>query len=321
MELQSQILGGAQIEDWLRKAINEGAENLLLCSAYIRSDALNSLFADRDTASGSVLVRWRLEDLVCGASDLAVFDECQRLGLSLFMRLDFHGKAYAVPNLGVAIGSANLTLSGLGLHDRSNAELCTLIEYNGKNVEVLNQMFKGAKKVDKDLVEQLAAFLPEINQQQVAQWPEQIRQLVNVDDTRDHLFVDECFWSDRLPVAGGADEVFDLNQMHDIELLGLTAPVERSILKLRIRQSPMFRWLVTYLSSCPEKTAYFGNLSSALHTALVCDPAPWRSTVKQLLQNLLTLVQDLEIEDISIDRPRHSQRVRLSVEAISGDCE
>lgn len=312
-EIHSQVIDGGQIESWLRQAIVRGAENLVLCSAYIRSEALRSLFAERTAVSGRVLVRWRLEDLAYGASDLGVFDECRRLGLSLFMRLDFHGKAYAVPEVGVAIGSANLTLSGLGLHERSNEELGTLIEYNEKSSDALSRLFEGARKVDQDLVDQLATCLPAVPKTHDMQWPEPVNRMLIVNQTRDRLFVDECFWADHLIDAAKAAGELGPNHRHDLELLGLAVPATRLLLKSRFSQSPMFRWLTTYLSSCPDQIAYFGELSSALHAALICDPAPWRSTVKQLLQNLLALVQELGVECISIDRPHHSQRIRLCV--------
>lgn len=310
-EFRGQVLDGGQIENWFRRAIAYRMDNLILCSAYIRSEALRCLFSEGMSATGKVLVRWRLEDLAFGASDLSVFDECQRIGLKLFMRLDFHGKAYAVPGAGISIGSANLTLSGLGLHQHSNAELGTIIDYNQSNVDALEILFSGAKPVDQDLVDQLKKFLPESPKEPDLQWPVQILKILDLNQARHRLFVDECFWSDRLLDACFAWDKLKPNQIHDLQILGLNAPPSPEHLKVRFKLSPMFRWLTSYLSTCPEKQDYFGGISSKLHGALICDPSPWRSTVKQLLQNILFLVQELGVEEVAIDRPRHSQRVRL----------
>ena len=60
----------------------------------------------------------------------------------------------------------------------------------------------------------------------------------------------------------------------------------------------------------PDKTAYFGAISSELHNALINDPKPYRKEVKDLLSNTLFWIQDLEIDALVIDTPNHSQRVR-----------
>ena len=56
---------------------------------------------------------------------------------------------------------------------------------------------------------------------------------------------------------------------------------------------------------------YFGALSEKLHNALVSDPKPYRRDVKQMLTNLLSLCNQLGMEEIVIDRPNYSQRVKL----------
>jgi len=48
-----------------------------------------------------------------------------------------------------------------------------------------------------------------------------------------------------------------------------------------------------------------------LHDVLVSDPKPYRKDVKQMLSNLLDLVENLDMDDIVIDKPNFSQRVRL----------
>ena len=56
---------------------------------------------------------------------------------------------------------------------------------------------------------------------------------------------------------------------------------------------------------------YFGELSQNLHNALISDPKPYRRDVKQMLANLLSLIEKLGMEEIVIDRPNYSQRVML----------
>lgn len=57
---------------------------------------------------------------------------------------------------------------------------------------------------------------------------------------------------------------------------------------------------------------YFGALSAALHDAVITDPKPYRKDIKFMLANLLSIIEKLEMDEISIDRPNYSQRVRLA---------
>jgi hypothetical protein len=72
-------------------------------------------------------------------------------------------------------------------------------------------------------------------------------------------------------------------------------------------------WLYNYVSSCPDKTSYFGGVTAALHNTLVNDPKPYRKEVKDLLANTLGWIQALNIEDVTIDIPNYSQRIRVNV--------
>ena len=56
---------------------------------------------------------------------------------------------------------------------------------------------------------------------------------------------------------------------------------------------------------------YFGELSARLHNVVVADPKPYRKDIKQMLANLLRLIEELEMEEIVIDRPNYSQRIRF----------
>ena len=48
-----------------------------------------------------------------------------------------------------------------------------------------------------------------------------------------------------------------------------------------------------------------------MHNALIIDPKLYRRDVKQMLANLLDLIEKLGMEEIIIDRPNHSQRIRV----------
>ncbi len=80
--------------------------------------------------------------------------------------------------------------------------------------------------------------------------------------------------------------------------------------KESFRWSNAYLWLLTTIKESDDGL-YFGVLSQKLHNALISDPKPYRRDVKLMLINLLNLVEKLEMEEVIIDRPNYSQRVRL----------
>lgn len=86
---------------------------------------------------------------------------------------------------------------------------------------------------------------------------------------------------------------------------------DKEKLKEVFRWSNAYLWLKETLKE-NDGCLNFGGITEKLHNVLVSDPKPFRRDVKQMLSNLLKLINALEMEDIVIDRPNYSQRVRLS---------
>ena len=100
----------------------------------------------------------------------------------------------------------------------------------------------------------------------------------------------------------------DVNAFEFLEMGYIPSQEE---LKQAFRWSKAFLWLYNYVNSCPDKTSYFGGATAALHNTLVNDPKPYRKEVKDLLANTLGWIQALDIKEIAIDTPNHSQRIRI----------
>lgn len=56
---------------------------------------------------------------------------------------------------------------------------------------------------------------------------------------------------------------------------------------------------------------YFGALTKALHDSVISDPKPYRREIKEMLVNLLAIIEQLGMDEVCIDVPNYSQRVRL----------
>lgn len=309
-QLVGTLLDGHAVHQWMSQAIAATPE-ATICSAYIRSEALSDvLLRAPDNFTGRVLVRWRKGDLLAGASDLNVFNVCRDRGLRLFMRLDFHGKVYCLPPYGIVVGSANVTLAGLGLRTGSNAEASTLVQISGANLAAVEQFFQGATEVNEEIVAAMARVIADANEADSsdAGWPSSVMDLLRPETDVRRLLVSQCLWSD--PSELGA-ELPSAQLAHDLSLLGVAAGGPRQTVQSALKRTAIYRWLVSTLRQEVGCEMYFGRLSAQLHDALLDDPAPSRRDVKALVQALLLWVKAFAPDDLSVDQPNFSQRVIL----------
>ena len=102
----------------------EGAQhNVLIVAPFIRSAVLVRLL---DSIKGgietTIVTRWRITDLLAGASDLGVYELAEVRGCRLYLRPDLHAKLFAADEMCLA-GSANVTQAALGSGRNANLEL------------------------------------------------------------------------------------------------------------------------------------------------------------------------------------------------------
>lgn len=97
---------------------------VVLIAPFVKYGALKRLLDSCDpNAVVTVIVRWHIEDLWAGVSDLSIWDlRKARPGLVLLMRSGLHAKYYRCES-SCLVGSANITDAGLGWSDFPNLEL------------------------------------------------------------------------------------------------------------------------------------------------------------------------------------------------------
>ena len=103
---------------------------------------------------------------------------------------------------------------------------------------------------------------------------------------------------------------FELKKGEYFSFLDETFDGNKVKMKEIFSSSNCYLWLIDTLKN-NNGCMYFGKLSESLHIAVVSDPKPYRKDIKIMLMNLLKLIKKLEIEEIIIDRPNYSQRIRL----------
>ena len=306
----------------MREALSSLADaEILVISAYLTVDGLRELLSDvAPTNRVRILARWQAGDIVSGASDLASFDFAHAHGWRFFTSQSLHAKAFVCGDQAIFIGSANLTRRGFSVGDvKGNIEILTRVPASSQNLSFLDGMFHNAIEIDQVLVEQVRAWLElqaSPNSTDAADdmpvWPLLEQEHTHEWQAVTNLTVSECFLTDggwvRTAHAGQATSA---EQEHDISMLAQVELTNRAAVARAIRQTKVFRWLEHQLHQAPDNALYFGALTASLHDALIDDPRPYRRDVKTLLVFLLTWIKAYSECGIHVDRPNHSERVRL----------
>lgn len=309
------ILSSSQAREWLTGVSVKAANSIDVCTAYLRVKALEIVY-ERFLNSGykgqtRILTRWKLQDLLSGASDLESYFYATSQNIKFYINPDFHGKVYRVENSGILLGSANLTQSGFGINMfAGNEECCTVFADTYENSDYIDRMFNSSVLVTPDLFQKIAACVDasEVGEMSQVEWPQDLEMILRKAVRADGLFVDELFFSETPAcLQSGSSESDDV--MHDLSLLGLKSPFVDSV-RTEFRKSKAYGWLLAQLRA-HNGVAYFGALSADLHAAILNDPAPYRKDVKKFLANLLVWSSQLCPDSIQIDRPNHSQRIQL----------
>ena len=116
------------------KLFGEAREQVLVVSAYIRSDMLHQLLdAVPDNVAVTVYTRWHIDDILTGASDRKAWDVAKNHGTRFYSCPRLHAKMYIADNAAL-VGSANATNKGLRGSESSNIELLLPVDATQKDI-------------------------------------------------------------------------------------------------------------------------------------------------------------------------------------------
>ena len=301
------LLSTHEVKQKIVDEVSHATDNLQIISAFCKLPAIK--FIDENIShpikNKKLMVRFLLSDILHGATDFELFDYCKANGWQLYVRFDLHAKTYIFDRKRCILGSANLTSKGLGLSLHGNYELSSFAEVDDSDLKKIDALFDNAILMTDELYVTMKSDYETAQSNQAPsktfKWNTSIEQKFNPK-------IDLLFTYD-FP-STSAPNFSDVNTFEFLEIGYIPSQEE---LKQAFRWSKAFLWLYNYVSSCPDKTSYFGGVTAALHNTLVNDPKPYRKEVKDLLANTLGWVQALNIEDVTIDIPNYSQRIRVNV--------
>ena len=295
------LLFSNEILNSIKEELKKASESVQIISAYCKNETFTYLnnCVSNEVKIKRLLIRFRMDDILKGSTDFSVIEHAKEEKWKVYIRFDLHAKTYIVDNKRGLVGSANATNSGLSIGKYGNLEMATLIDIESKDISKVDKLFDYAIYVDDILMEKMKSQIKSMKPSQKrlsSNWDESIVSMFNP-----HI---ETLFSYELP------EKYDLQKGEYLSFLDKVYDGDIEKLKEIFRWSNAYLWLLNTLKE-NNGCLYFGGLTQMLHDVLVSDPKPYRKDVKVMLSNLLDLVEKLCMDDIFIDKPNFSQRVRL----------
>ena len=298
------LLCSEEILNAIYSELQSAQNSVRIVSAYCKKQALEKLAShiSNTVSKKQLLLRFRLADILHGSTDFEVLEYCLQNGWQVFIRFDLHAKTYIIDNVRGIVGSANMTASGLNLKENGNYEMAAVVPLENSDIAKIDNLFNEAVLITPAILAKMKNELEnsKIDSQNGGKqsWSSAILDLFA--PTVSALF------SHELP------EVKEVPSQKDeyVQFLDFRFNEDFYELKEKFRWCNAYLWLLQVLRK-NGGCMYFGALSAELHNTLVSDPKPYRKDVKIWLSNLLYWCEKLQMPEIKIDVPNHSQRVRL----------
>lgn len=295
------ILFSNEIMDAVVKELHKATDSVQIITAYCKEQTLKYLDSEinPEIQEKKLLVRFRLDDVLRGSTDFGILVYGIDHGWKMYVRFDLHAKTYIVDNKRGIVGSANATNAGLNIGKVGNMEMAAFVDIESGDIVKISGLFNDAILVDNTVLENLKRQFKSISVDESKEgysWDESIMNLF-----KPHI---ETLFSYELP------EDFELKQGEYFQFLDERYEGNIDKLKETFRWSNAYLWLLDTLGK-NGGSLFFGELSANLHNAVVSDPKPYRKDIKQMLANMLRLIEELKMDEVMIDRPNYSQRVSL----------
>jgi len=288
-------------------------ESITLFSAYIKLDELKKINVTNNIKQ--IIVRWEIEDLCKGVSDIELYQYCLDNGIALYRNTRLHMKALWNNQDSVLFGSANITGRGLGEKKNYNYELNGIIEsIDITDIIYFNQVISSSEYVSSDLYYQLNEIvkntvLPVISFPEIPTFKKEI----------------DYYLLSQLPMSKSPDDLYDIAihsedfdtkeqsfAAHDIALFNINAVQDYSLFKIDLKEKfnshPFIISLKEYIIFQSTQSLHYGGVVNWIknNTTTVPTPRSWELKQDQIVNILYTWICEFD-ENFSWDRPSHSQ--------------
>lgn len=284
-------------------------ESITLFSAYIKLEELKKINALLHIKQ--IIVRWEIEDLCKGISDLALYQYCLQNKISLYRNTRLHMKAFWDNGENIVFGSANVTARGLGSAKKYNYELNGQIESISLQDKIyLNSVIACSEFVTEELYHSISKLIDEFNIPTI-QYPK-------LPTTKSEI---DSFLISQLPMSLSPDDLYEVAinnhefypleincAAHDIALYAIDPFQKYEIfkfeLKIKFNTHPFIVALKNYIKSQDSKSLRYGGVVDWIqsNTTTVPTPRSWEIKKEQIVNILYTWICEFD-SDYTWDIP------------------
>lgn len=297
------MLIAKEIKEQIAKEVENSKESVMIITAFCKKEGIKFIESKvpKGISNKRLMVRFRMEDIVSGATDFSIYKLCEEFGWKMYIRFDLHAKTYIFDNKRCVMGSANLTGKGIVMESGGNYEIASVSEMERDDIKKIQSLFDNALLINEKIYKEMEQELEKVDSREKGKSYKWSKDIISkfLPDIKVLFTYDFPAYKDYKEYKG-----------KDIEFLDLKEGWQEEDIRNAFLISRPYIWLKRLVSD-NEKEMYFGKITEKLHEILVNDPRPYRKEVKELLANLLQWIQDLGIDEVLVDRPNHSQRVRV----------
>lgn len=288
-------------------------ESITIFSAYIKLDELKSINIKKNIKQ--IIVRWDIEDLCKGVSDIELYQYCLDNGITLYRNTRLHMKVFWNNKDTLVFGSANVTGRGLGDVNNYNYELNgTKDSLSLIDIIYLNQVIASSEYVSEELYLKLKelvknTILP------ILIFPE----IPTIKKEIDYFLISQlpmCISPDdfyEIGINSKDFNYFDQNcAAHDIALFEIDPFQEYNNfileLKNKFNSHPFIVALKSHIIKQASQSMRYGGVVDWIKdkTTTVPTPRSWNLKQEQCVNILYTWICDFDDQFIW-DTPNHSQ--------------
>lgn len=303
---------GYNLEKGAVKFINDN-ESITLFSAYIKLEEIKKINIKQNIKQ--IIVRWEVEDLCKGVSDIELYHYCLDNNITLYRNTRLHMKVFWNNKNIVILGSANITGRGLGEINNFNYELNGVIDsLSLEDIIYLNQVIKSSEYVSAELYENLCEIVENTS------LPNQIfPKIPTIKKQTDYFLMSQ------LPMSSSPEDFYDVTQKykeynsleqncaaHDIALYEIDPLLDYHTFIIKLKDKfnthPFIIALKNHIMKQPNHSLRYGGVVDWIqnNTTTVPTPRSWELKQEQFVNILYTWICDFD-EQFFWDTPNHSQ--------------
>jgi hypothetical protein len=247
-----------------------------------------------------IITRLSLNDVLQKVSDFEICQFANDNGWKIGLIENLHAKIYLFDRYRLLIGSNNLTTKGIGLKTTGNEELSIFFKPNTESIKTIDNILLKTHWLNQEKIELMADYLKNNKVRPLSVhyrlWPKEI-----YNDERKYFALQLSNFPALSPeqFIRGEKPIF------------LAYTKDKNILKDTFLNCSVYEWLVNKLIKNSSEGS-FGWLTHEIHNALIDDPLPHRSTVKEICHYLFEWVEQFS-PTIDIIKHRRSKSMKLLI--------